>query len=250
MTKVVALKAFMDNYIWVILDDNSSAFSCIDPGDANPVIDFARQQNLKLTHILLTHHHHDHIGGVQQLMQHFPDCLVYRPDDERITYGHPAESIMVSEVFFDILLTPGHTSSHISYYAPEKGWLFCGDTLFSSGCGRVFDGTMQELHHSMQIFKQLPDETLVFCAHEYTQNNLKFAHYVDPQNTVIIERLQKLALNPNQCTLPSTIAFEKQVNPFLRTDKPEIQQFAMQHDVVSNQSLDIFTLLRFTKDSF
>jgi hydroxyacylglutathione hydrolase len=240
----------MDNYIWVILDDNSPTFSCIDPGDADPVYRFAQESNRTLTHILLTHHHHDHVGGVSQLMKTYPDCLVYGPEDSRIPQILVAKPLTVSTVFFEILQTPGHTSTHISYYATDPGWLFCGDTLFSAGCGRVFDGTMEQLHESLQYYKHLPDNTLVFCAHEYTRKNLQFSHTVEPKNVAIQHYLQKLSVNPDQCTLPSSIKLEKSFNPFLRTDKEDVQQFAITHGAPSAQSLDVFSALRHAKDIF
>lgn len=249
MTKIVALKAFSDNYIWAILDDEHPCFACVDPGDAAPVLNFADHTTRKLSHILLTHHHDDHIGGVHQLLEAFPDCQVYGPDDPRIDHCQSVKSLMLFSVFFEVLQTPGHTRSHISYHAPEKGWLFCGDTLFSAGCGRVFDGSMEQLHHSIQVFKALPNETLVYAAHEYTRKNLEFAHFADPENRKIAEQLEVLA-GEVRCTLPSTIAFEKEVNPFFRTDQAAIQAFALQKGATSHESLDVFSAVRKAKDVY
>lgn len=250
MQEVTPIKAFTDNYIWAIQDPNANLFDCVDPGDAQPVIDFANTQNLQLRSILLTHHHQDHIGGVAKLLQHYPLCRVYGPDDIRIPYVnhqvHQHQTIHVGTHTFNILFNPGHTSGHISYYEPQKGWLFCGDTLFSAGCGRVFDGTLQELHQSLQLFKSLPPTTQIFCAHEYTHQNLRFAQTVEPHNSFINDYLKKLP----PCSLPSTLKQELLINPFLRTDSTEVQHYAIHHGAASTDSLEVFRVLREQKNSF
>lgn len=252
--QIIPIPAFSDNYIWALMDKENGCFDCVDPGDAEPVLQFARQQQLELRSVLLTHHHHDHIGGVAVLHKHFPACIIYGPNDARIPYitQHVKEHqiIKTGHHSFQILFNPGHTSSHISYYEPSEGWLFCGDTLFSAGCGRVFDGTMEELHQSMQLFKSLPAKTKIFCAHEYTLQNLRFAHTVEPKNHFIADYIQKIKHQPITCTLPSRLDRERLINPFLRTDSTEVQAFAHQHGAVSNDSLEIFRVLRQEKDKF
>ena len=251
---VLPVSAFFDNYIWTITDENKGAFDCVDPGEAEPILQFALNNALKLRAILLTHHHHDHIGGVGELIKAYPSCTVYGPNDPRIPYVnvhvHEHQTVKVGECIFKILFNPGHTSSHISYYESQREWLFCGDTLFSAGCGRVFDGTLEQLHQSLNLFKTLPTTTKIFCAHEYTQQNLRFAQTVEPNNPTIQNYLQKLKDHPQTCTLPSTLAQELLINPFLRTDKPKVQKYAMQHGALSKHSLDVFRILRREKNLF
>lgn len=251
---IVAVSAFFDNYIWAIIDQDKKTFDCIDPGDAEPVLRFAQENNFKLHTILLTHHHHDHIGGVEELCKSYPSCIVYAPEDTRIplvnirVYEH--QTIQVGKHAFKILFNPGHTSSHISYYEPQQEWLFCGDTLFSAGCGRVFDGTLEQLHHSLHLFKTLPPSTKIFCAHEYTIQNLRFAQTVEPHNTVIQKYLHTLNDQSNSCTLPSTLDLELLINPFLRTDNPEVLNYALKHGATSTHSLEVFKVLRHEKNLF
>ena len=251
---VYPIPAFSDNYIWAIIDKKAGAIDCVDPGEAGPVFAFAKTHNLKLRTILLTHHHNDHIGGVGQLIKKYPACVVYGPHDDRIPYitNHVQvnQSIQVGNYSFRVLSNPGHTSSHISYYEPQQNWLFCGDTLFSAGCGRVFDGTMEELHQSMLLFKKLPPDTKIFCAHEYTQQNLRFAQTVEPNNPAIKTHLQNLRQQSTSCSLPSTLDLELSINPFLRTENEEVINYALQHGAPSSGSLDVFKILRNQKNSF
>ena len=241
---IIALSAFQDNYIWVI--KNQDDFICVDPGDADPVLMFAQQEQLTLSHILLTHHHADHVGGVHELKKHFPEVIVHNIYDST----KKPEFIQLGNYQFDVLSTPGHTGTHVCYFEPNQHWLFCGDTLFSAGCGRVFDGTMDALYTSLQQLKQLPDNTHVYCAHEYTRQNLKFALTVEPNNQTAREHLNFLEANPTQNSLPSTIGFEKQINPFLRLDEPAVQAFVAQHAPNAQTSEACFAYLRHAKDKF
>lgn len=241
---VLALSAFQDNYIWII--KNKTDFICVDPGDAMPVLTFAKQAKLALSAILLTHHHADHIGGVNELKKFFPEAVVY---DLFETMDKP-ESIELGQYKFDILQTPGHTETHVCYFEQKKHWLFCGDTLFSAGCGRVFDGTIENLYNSLQQLKQLPDNTRVYCAHEYTRQNLQFALTVEPDNHTAQIYLNMLEANPHEISLPSTIGFEKKINPFLRLDKPAVQAFVQQHTPNAQTQEACFEYLRHAKDKF
>jgi hydroxyacylglutathione hydrolase len=248
------IPAFTDNYIWAILDKKTGIFDCVDPGDAQAVLQFAQANQLQLRTILLTHHHYDHIGGVSELVKFYPTAVVYGPNDSRIPYVNTtvnSPQILHIEPFsFQILFNPGHTSTHISYYEPEQEWLFCGDTLFSAGCGRVFDGTMEQLYDSLQLFKSLPASTKVFCAHEYTEQNLRFAQTVEPNNSSIQQCLQKIHRTPNSCTLPSTLEQELLINPFFRIHEPEVKQYASMHGAISDNPLETFRVLRNEKNLF
>lgn len=246
------IPAFSDNYIWALVDN--SLFDCVDPGEIQPVLDFAQAHHLTLRSILITHHHQDHIGGVNQLKKHYPECIIYGPSDPRINdvavVVEKDQIITVGEHTFQILFNPGHTSTHISYFEPEKHWLFCGDTLFSAGCGRVFDGTLEQLHRSLNLFKTLPKTTKIFCAHEYTKKNLQFAQTVEPGNQEINDYLDDFKSNSTSCTLPSTLQRELLINPFLRTDVKGVQDYAMRHGAHSDQSLEVFRVLREQKNLF
>lgn len=254
MSNIFPLPAFTDNYIWILTDESRTFFNCVDPGEAEPVLEYAMQNSIPLRNILLTHHHLDHIGGVQKLLRHFPKAKVYGPKDDRIDVKHTSveENAKVELPSFDftVLSTPGHTSTHISYYETEKKWLFCGDTLFSAGCGRVFDGTMDELFHSLSRYKQLPDDTLVFSAHEYTRKNLSFAETVEPVNEKIKQYHKQLNIDVNDCSLPSTIGLEKQINPFFRTQQSSVKSFVEKQGISSENELKVFQAIRESKDRF
>lgn len=248
------IPAFSDNYIWAIYEDHANHFYCVDPGQAHPVQQFAQEKGIQLTAILLTHHHHDHIGGVKDLVHAFPSCKVYGPDDSRIPLVtdkvHESQRLSLGSLEFQIIFNPGHTSTHISYFEPSQEWLFCGDTLFSAGCGRVFDGTIEQLHESLHKFSLLPPTTKVFCAHEYTLQNLRFAQHAEPRNQEIQHYIDQITHQSSSCSLPSTIGLELTVNPFLRTKSKELQDFALAHGAKSSDSLDVFKVLREQKNHF
>ncbi len=226
------IPAFKDNYIWALRRDTQLAI--VDPGDAAPVFAYMQQRELTLTAILTTHHHADHVGGVAQLLaQH--SVPVFGPKNEPIQVLTHAVSegdeleIPQLDVRFRVIDVPGHTRAHIAYYG--AGALFCGDTLFACGCGRLFEGTPAQMRTSLTKLRDLPDDTLVYCAHEYTLSNISFARMIDPNNAALIERERRdTGLRAaNRPTLPSTLGEEKRTNPFLRWETPEIIQAAQQH---------------------
>ena len=225
--------AFQDNYLWVIHDGTHAAV--VDPGDAAPVLDYLGANNLQLTAIICTHHHGDHVGGVEHLLKVLRlggKIPVFGPANERI----PARTVALREgdrvvvpgldLAFEVLDVPGHTAGHIAYVG--HGLLFCGDTLFACGCGRLFEGTAAQMTASLTKLKRLPPQTKVFCAHEYTMANIKFAEAVEPDNADLKLRKAFCAAkrHRNLPTVPSTIHLELATNPFLRWDQPAVQAAA------------------------
>ncbi len=255
MIQISALPAFTDNYIWLLQDPQTQRCAVVDPGDAAPVLAWLKQNPAwTLSDILITHHHHDHVGGVEQLKS-VTGAKVYGPASENIPARDTAlqdnDRITALGWDFEVYTIPGHTLGHIAFY--HSGVLFCGDTLFAAGCGRLFEGTPLQMHTSLERLAALPDDTLVYCAHEYTQSNLKFALAVEPDNADIAERVQ----NVNQMrargeiTLPSNLALEKRTNPFLRTSETSVKQKADERNGRDNRSgAEVFASLRAWKDKF
>ncbi|NLS13176.1 hydroxyacylglutathione hydrolase [Vibrio sp. SM6] len=252
MLQIKSIPAFNDNYIWLI-ENHDGRCAVVDPGDAKPVLEYIQQHELTLEAIFITHHHNDHIGGVPDLVRAYPDVDVVGPKAEPIpTLTHPIEDgdqISLFDETFLVIGLPGHTLGHVAYVGDGK--LFCGDTLFSAGCGRVFEGTYQQMYDSLAKLARLPQETEVYCAHEYTLSNLAFALAVEPNNGHLqqyrddVNRLRGL----NLPSLPSTLRQEKLINPFLRLDQPEVIQSTNQR-TVNSDPLSIFTALREWKNEF
>lgn len=256
MIKISPIHALKDNYIWII--HNQKYAVIIDPGVAFPVIEFIRQQNLELIAILNTHHHHDHTGGNIELSQLF-GVKIYGPAKETIPGMTDSlvegDTIVLPELSLNlsVLDTPGHTIGHISYYDPSLNLLFCGDTLFSCGCGRIFEGTPQQMYASLRRIANLPDATRIYCTHEYTLSNIQFAIEVDPTNPLLTEyaaQVKKARAN-NEPTLPSMIAIEKTINPFLRCDQPAIINAANQHAKEQlTDAISVFSEIRKWKNNY
>ncbi|MFN7096556.1 MAG: hydroxyacylglutathione hydrolase, partial [Gammaproteobacteria bacterium] len=226
----------------------------IDPGDAKPVVTFLQQQQLQLNAILITHHHWDHSGGVAELKHHY-DVPVYGKTRETVAdITHPVaenDTIKLDNLTLDVIEIPGHTLDHIAYYAP--GMLFCGDTLFSAGCGRVFEGTTAQMYASLQKIAALPDDTAIYCGHEYTLNNLLFAQTVEPDNAPLAQKLAQVRQlrHENKSTLPSLLEAEKTFNPFLRCDKSSVIAAAEKYSHTSlNDPIDVFSVIRNWKNNF
>jgi hydroxyacylglutathione hydrolase len=246
--------AFADNYIWWLSDGRTAVV--VDPGDAAPVIAKLKTTGQTLGAILVTHHHADHVGGVDALVR-LTQAPVYGPQAEAIAgVTVPfagGERLMLLGETFDVLAVPGHTRAHIAYYCGGLSALFCGDTLFACGCGRVFEGTPEQMSNSLDRLGALPDATKVFCAHEYTLANIRFALAVEPDNPRLQARSKSCAQQRAEGlpTVPSTIAEERATNPFLRCSEPGIRARASIEDPAAALSAEaVFAVLRSWKNRF
>jgi hydroxyacylglutathione hydrolase len=254
--QLVALSAFVDNYIWMLHDGARAVV--VDPGEAAPVQFALDELALALVGILVTHHHGDHIGGIDELRDrlHGP---VWGPRRESIPQPYTplddGDHIEALGLDFEVIDVPGHTAGHIAYYAaqaPDAPILFCGDTLFSCGCGRLFEGTAAQMHASLGRLAALPGSTRVCCAHEYTLANLRFALAVEPGNTDLQDyaaRCQDLRAR-GEATLPSSMALERRTNPFLRCAEPVVARRARGHGAASDDPVAVFAALRAWKNGF
>lgn len=256
------IPAFNDNYIWMLRLGDARQVGIVDPGDAKPVLERLRRLDLQLHTILITHHHADHTGGVADLLAAFPNANVIGPHSSRIpSIKQPCaqgDSVSAMGLRFEVLEIPGHTLDHIAFYLPacaalEDGAVFCGDTLFAAGCGRIFEGEPTMMRNSLAKLAALPSSTLVFCAHEYTLANLRFALAAEPSNVDLQERLAATSTLRDAGTpsLPSNIALEKRTNPFLRCHNEVLAKMVAKHSGQKAQSeIDTFAQLRAWKDKF
>ncbi|MGV0963449.1 MAG: hydroxyacylglutathione hydrolase [Polynucleobacter sp.] len=263
LLQVWPIPAFDDNYIWCIHDGQSALI--VDPGDAAPVLQYLEQKNLTLTGILITHHHADHTGGILNLLQALGSVPVYGPANIEIPgrtnvmmEGDKIE-VLAPRISLEVYEVPGHTLTHIAYFANMQAnvvepMLFCGDTLFASGCGRLFEGTPTQMSQSLAKFIALPKNTLVYCTHEYTLSNIRFALAVEPNNANLITWAEtaKALRDQHLPTLPTTIGQELQVNPFMRCDQQVVIDAAL--EVSGEKSLPtpahVLAVIRAWKDRF
>ncbi len=249
---LISIPALQDNYIWILHDDSKHCV-IVDPGVSQPVLDKLTELNLIPDAILLTHHHSDHTDGVAGLVDVYPDISVFGPQEtlskgaKNLVRGNT--SFTVSSMPFQTIAVPGHTLGHVAYYCAP--YLFCGDTLFSAGCGRIFEGTPQQMHHSLSQLCHLPDSTKICCAHEYTLSNLRFALSLFPQDHFISTYLQQIEAlrQKGLSSLPSTLQIERVINPFLRCHDIDLQKkLGFSHPT---QALwQVFAELRQRKDNF
>lgn len=255
MLEVFPIPAFRDNYIWIITGPGGRHAAIVDPGDAAPVIRAFDAQDLEPSAILITHHHGDHAGGIRSLLRRYPALPVFGPRNAQIAgITHPlgqADEVRVQAINakFTVLEVPGHTLDHIAYYG--HGLLFCGDTLFSVGCGRLFEGSAEQMHDSLTRIAALPPSTLAYCAHEYTLDNIGFAKWVEPENVNLRQReAEAFALiDQDRPTVPSTLELELKTNPFLRSEVPTVVEAAERYarrDLT--KGWEVFAAIRRWKD--
>ena len=256
MLEIHTIPAFSDNYIWLFHQQDDSKSYVVDPGDAAPVIQTLEKLNLELAGILATHQHPDHIGGIPALLKH-QAVPVYGPADIGLV-DHPlddGDSLELAGANFEVMAVPGHTLNHLAYFAnltpDQPPVLFCGDTLFASGCGRLFEGTPEQMYHSLEKIRNLPATTQVYCAHEYTLANLDFALAVDPDNTDLQQRMAHCQQQRQQNipTVPFTLEHDLSTNPFLRSHADSIIQAANQRGATSDP-VSVFAAIRNWKDKF
>ncbi len=259
--KIYRLPARSDNYIFVLHNPTDNTAAVVDPADAPPVLQKLEELGATLTTIFNTHHHNDHVGGNRELLERFSKAEVYggAQDQGRIPgqrhFLGDGDQVSFADRTGQVIFVPGHTKAHIAYYFPpvdvdqpdEPGDLFCGDTLFAGGCGRLFEGTPTQMATSLAKLRQLPDNTNVWCGHEYTLSNLKFAITVEGENQELRSRLATVtsARQQNQPTVPSLLSTEKATNPFLRWNSPALQSVANSQDPIT-----VFAYIRKLKDNF
>lgn len=253
ITPVPTLK---DNYVWVLINEENRSAVIVDPGEAKPVAAFLKQHKLRLESILITHHHWDHTNGISEL-KFTANCPVIAPVKEKVSnvtypvYENDKVQIDNFPITFQVIDIPGHTLGHVAYFG--NGKLFCGDTLFAAGCGRIFEGTAEQMYTSLKKLAALPPHTKIYCGHEYTLNNLNFANSVEPQNKKIAERIARVTeiRQKNLPSLPSLLTEELDTNPFFRCDSPEIIKNVETYAGKSlSNPVEVFSWLRKMKDNF
>lgn len=248
------IPAFSDNYIYLLRDPASGAVGVVDPGDADPVTAELERRGWRLTAIFNTHHHNDHIGGNAALKERYGATVIgARADAHRIagldTALDEGDTVAFGGETAAVIAVPGHTSGHIAFHFPESKALFCGDTLFSLGCGRLFEGTAEQMWHSLGKLRALDDDTRVYCGHEYTQSNARFALTIEPDNADLRARAGEIATlrAEGRPTIPTTIGLERRTNPFLRADVPSVQQAL---GMAGAAPASVFAEIRKRKDNF
>jgi hydroxyacylglutathione hydrolase len=255
MLEIIQLPALTDNYIYLLHEPISGETAVVDPADAGPVFVALQEKGWPLSYVLNTHHHADHVDGNLQLKRQTGCKIVGAKADRQripgidIEVGH-GDKIRLGDETLQIIATPGHTLGHIAYYCAESEALFCGDTLFSMGCGRLFEGSAEQMWQSLQLFKALPPSTKVYCAHEYTQANGRFALTLEADNPALQQRIDEVdrLRSQNLSTLPSSIGLELATNPFFRENSASIRQAVAANDAES--AAEVFARVRRSKDQF
>lgn len=250
--ELIRIASLVDNYIWLLRVGRQSCV-IVDPSESAPVLAQLQKENLVPLAILLTHHHSDHVDGVADIIKHYPTLPVYGSAETKnkgaTQIVKDGDTVACGDRVFNVISVPGHTLGHIAYQS--QPYLFCGDTLFSAGCGRIFEGSAEQMYHSIEKIAALSDDTLICCAHEYTLSNLKFAHHVWPQNSIINQYLHEVSVlrDKHIPTVPTTLAFERKINVFLNCNNPDLQN-NLHNELKNINALGVFTLLRTKKDQF
>ena len=254
MLEIFIINALSDNYVYLLRNEKENYTSVIDPGEAEPVIKFLKKKNWDLDEIINTHHHHDHVGGNKRLLDVYKSKLIAPSyDNNRISnveiFVSDNETLNIAGVLTKVIHTPGHTLGHVCFYMPEEKCLFSGDTLFYLGCGRVFEGTMEQMWSSLVKLRSLPDDTNVYCGHEYTLSNMKFANYIDTDNSLLNKFRSEIINKRKQGfpTVPFNLGIEKKINPFFRADDTD---FIKSVGLNNNNASESFREIRLKKDSF
>jgi len=266
MLNITSIPAYSDNYIWLLQRDNSPDVVLVDPGQAAQVIDYLEKNNLTLAAIIITHQHYDHTGGVRELLKKYPNVAVIGPNrlpsKVKLSIDLPITALFTQtvqegsivnipglDIRFEVKEIPGHTLDHLAYYG--EGVVFCGDLLFGAGCGRIFSGTAQQFADSLSVLMALPEETLMYCAHEYTVDNLGFAKWVEPDNKDIAQRnkVEMAKQEKAQSTVPTQVGLELKTNPFVRLQQQQVKQAAEKFaGHALNENWQVFAALREWKD--
>jgi hydroxyacylglutathione hydrolase len=256
MLTVTPIKAFTDNYIWCLQDNENSSAVVVDPGDGSVVLSTLAASGLRLAGILITHHHFDHTGGLDLLLEH-ASVPVWGPHNPAIAQVSQrlgdGDRVQVLGSEFEVIEVPGHTLDHIAFFNADLDLLFCGDTLFAGGCGRLFEGDAATMYKSLGRLAALPDSTRVYCAHEYTMANLAFAEAVEPENAALLARISADASSraKDQPTVPSLLSLERATNPFLRCAEASVASHMQARDAVDPQDpIEVFSAVRGWKDNF
>ncbi|NQY99238.1 MAG: hydroxyacylglutathione hydrolase [Bdellovibrionales bacterium] len=253
--KVIQFLVLDDNYNYLLVDEDTGKSAVVDPSVALPTMRVLQENDVKLDYIFHTHHHYDHVDGNPPLLKTFPDVKVVGPKDPENRFPNISIELDEGEVFelgntkFELMVLPGHTISHCAYYSKENKVVFCGDVLFSLGCGKIFEGSYETMYNSLQRIAGLPDDTQIYCAHEYTIDNAAFAMTVEPDNPELHARLAQAEELQDQGipTVPSLVGEEKKANPFLRCFSDEIRT---RLDAKDATDVEIFEKLRRKKDNF
>ena len=254
MLEIFIINALSDNYVYLLRNEKENLTSVIDPGEAEPVIKFLKKKNWDLDEIINTHHHHDHVGGNKKLLDVYKSKLIAPSYDNNLIsnvdiFVSDNETLNIAGVFTKVIHTPGHTLGHVCFYMPEEKCLFSGDTLFYLGCGRVFEGTMEQMWSSLVKLRSLPDDTNVYCGHEYTLSNMKFANYIDTDNALLNKFGSEIKNKRKQGfpTVPFNLGIEKKINPFFRADDTD---FIKSVGLSKYNASESFRAIRLKKDSF
>lgn len=253
--EIIQLQAAQDNYIYILVCEETKMVGVVDPTEAKPVLDWLSDYGLELNCIFNTHHHHDHIGGNDVLQKKFPECEIVAPAAEYdkipnidlpVMEGH---GVVLGSCRAQVIDVKGHTKGHVAYWFEKQNAVFCGDALFSLGCGRIFEGTPAEMWNSLKKLRSLPEETLIYCAHEYTENNAEFALTIETTNPLLqnyVTKIRKMR-REKKPTIPSVLAIEKAINPFLRCDHLSLKKAVNMEDA---SDIEVFAEIRARKDRF